>query len=433
MGVVGFVCVVTFKLPRPHGLHGFFRLKSQLIFLARNRDRKAFAMMNTPATENTVKTVLELDLASYSDISRVLEENLDVYAVKAFQDQIQSFVDQGLRQVQLKRDEVVLGTAGDNALLVFDDAMQMHRFAEAMQRAVADHNSQKTVDSAKRCFRMGAATGPVLLLQEERRIVGTTVARAVRLEAAARHGQILVDNATYDLLSSDVKSLYGEEEEVKGKREEKFSARRCTFVPEERNEKGRPRSPRRLASTGVWITVACVCFVTVIGLTAATLGPLLFPEKEKQSAAAQSDTKKPQTDPNKERASIEKVNAEPNLNKEKGFTPPPKQTPQAVEGLQVLVTASKDEIGNLVVKTLVPQSLGASNVQVASNGKEVIVTLTIRANDQINGARVQMAISTQGLEKVSITKGFGSEEVPVDSILLTQAKTKVESVLKLKK
>jgi hypothetical protein len=25
VGVVGFVCVVTLRLPRPHGLHGFFR------------------------------------------------------------------------------------------------------------------------------------------------------------------------------------------------------------------------------------------------------------------------------------------------------------------------------------------------------------------------------------------------------------------------
>src|SRR5262249_30062771 len=25
VGIVGFVCMVTFRLPRPHGLHGFFR------------------------------------------------------------------------------------------------------------------------------------------------------------------------------------------------------------------------------------------------------------------------------------------------------------------------------------------------------------------------------------------------------------------------
>jgi hypothetical protein len=124
--------------------------------------------------------MLELDLASYSDISRVLEENLNSTRLRP--SKTKSFVDRGLEQVGLKRDDVVLGTAGDNALLVFDDPTVMHRFAEAMQQAIAAHNRERAVDSAKRCFRMGAATGQVLLLQAERRIVGTTVARAVRLE-----------------------------------------------------------------------------------------------------------------------------------------------------------------------------------------------------------------------------------------------------------
>jgi len=34
-----------------------------------------------------MRTVLELDLAAYADVARVLEENLDVWAVKAFEDQ----------------------------------------------------------------------------------------------------------------------------------------------------------------------------------------------------------------------------------------------------------------------------------------------------------------------------------------------------------
>jgi class 3 adenylate cyclase len=197
--------------------------------------------MEAPASENSTKTVLELDLASYSDISRFLEENLDVYAVKHFQDQIQSFVDCGLEQVGRKREEVVLGTAGDNALLVFEDAAVMHRFAEAMQRAVASHNREKTVDFAKRCFRMGAATGPVLLLQAERRIVGTTVARAVRLEAAAKIGQLLVDVATYDRV------------------------RRCTFVPAPPPAQ-LPLGPKvlRWAATVAFMLLLCGTVATVV-------------------------------------------------------------------------------------------------------------------------------------------------------------------------
>ncbi len=183
----------------------------------------------TNAAHSETKTVLELDLASYSDIARVLEENLDVHAVKAFEDQVQSFVDYGLNEVKLKRDDVVLGTAGDNAILIFDQAATMHCFAKAVHQAVVRHNADKTIDSAKRWFRMGAATGTVLVLQSERRIVGATVARAVRLEAAAQHGQLLVDVATYNVLPDDLKPAYGEEEGVSGKRDERFIARRCTF------------------------------------------------------------------------------------------------------------------------------------------------------------------------------------------------------------
>jgi hypothetical protein len=43
--------------------------------------------------QQLMKTVLELDLAAYADVARVLEENLDVWAVKAVGDQSQSFVD----------------------------------------------------------------------------------------------------------------------------------------------------------------------------------------------------------------------------------------------------------------------------------------------------------------------------------------------------
>src|SRR5689334_17590782 len=84
--------------------------------------------------------------------------------------------------------DVVLGTSGDNAVLILDDANTMHRFAEAVRQATVIHNRSKTVDLAKRWFRMGAATGIVEVDTSKRRIVGITTARAVRLEAAAEKG-----------------------------------------------------------------------------------------------------------------------------------------------------------------------------------------------------------------------------------------------------
>ncbi len=185
-------------------------------------------MIESPS-QNT-KTVLELDLAAYSDIASALEEHLDVQAVKTFQDQIQSFVDVGLAELGLRRDQLVFATAGDNALLIFDDPAVMHRFAKIVQEATVKHNHKKSVESAKRWFRMGAATGAVLVITEERRIVGTTVARAVRLEAAAEKGELIVDTETYEALPDDLKQAYGPEEIVAGKRAERFTVRRCSMV-----------------------------------------------------------------------------------------------------------------------------------------------------------------------------------------------------------
>lgn len=38
--------------------------------------------------QTSIKTVLEIDLYSYNDIATFIEENLDVAAVKTFEDQI---------------------------------------------------------------------------------------------------------------------------------------------------------------------------------------------------------------------------------------------------------------------------------------------------------------------------------------------------------
>lgn len=182
-------------------------------------------------TQQLTRTVLELDLASYTDVARVLEENLDVWAVKVFEDQIQSFVDRGLEAVSLQRSDVVFGTAGDNAVLIFARPELMHEFARTVHKMTVTHNQSKTVDAAKRWFRMGAATGTVLILGSKRRIVGSTLARAVRLEAAAAKGELIVDLETYNGLPENLKKCYSMEDLVKGKRDETFRVRRCMMIP----------------------------------------------------------------------------------------------------------------------------------------------------------------------------------------------------------
>jgi class 3 adenylate cyclase len=177
-----------------------------------------------------IRTVLELDLASYTDIAVALEEALDVHAVRRFEDQIQAFVDDGLKAVGLERAQVVLGTAGDNAILVFESAELMHKFAATVQHACRDYNAGKTTQLARRWFRMGAATGMIEIDSESRRIIGSTIARAVRLEAAAETGSMLIDPATYESLPKSLRHSYGWVQTVKGKRGERYKAYSVRFI-----------------------------------------------------------------------------------------------------------------------------------------------------------------------------------------------------------
>jgi len=190
--------------------------------------------MATNKVKTFNKTVLELDLAGYSDIARRLEENLSAEVVMRFNDQIQEFVDVGLAAVALSRSKTVMATTGDGAILLFDNARDAHCFAQALHQAAPKYNAVKTVPSAKRWFRIGAATGEIAIKSDSKRqeMAGIAIANAVRLESKAGIGEILIDLATYNRLPEDLQHAYGNEEEVPGKRNEKFQARRCAMTPE---------------------------------------------------------------------------------------------------------------------------------------------------------------------------------------------------------
>jgi hypothetical protein len=89
------------------------------------------------------------------------------------------------------------------------------------------------VPSGKRWFRIGIATGE---LDERprpgggREVAGTVIANTVRLEAAARPGQIVADRATFQSLPANLRKLYGPEERVRGKGSEEFAAHRSTVL-----------------------------------------------------------------------------------------------------------------------------------------------------------------------------------------------------------
>lgn len=177
-----------------------------------------------------VKTVLEVDLVSYGEIAHALEEHLDAHAVKALELQIQSFIDRALAEAGLLRTEVVSATAGDSAILVFDTPSEMHRFAESLSGLATAHNKGKSTPSAERWFRMGASTGELSIAASPCDAVGMARTRAVRLEAAAEPGSLLIDVATFETLPSALRGRYGPEIIVAGKRGERYQARSCRLV-----------------------------------------------------------------------------------------------------------------------------------------------------------------------------------------------------------
>ena len=152
------------------------------------------------------RTIVELDLVGYSQVARQLQEHLDSAAVRRLNRQVQEFVDRGLDRVRLKRKDVVVNTAGDNAVRLLADAELAHHFAVAVHRATEAHNATRTLPSAHRWFRIGIATGKVS--KRHGRAAGLPFIDAVRLETLGDGGHVLIDDTTYRALPDDLRSLY---------------------------------------------------------------------------------------------------------------------------------------------------------------------------------------------------------------------------------
>jgi tetratricopeptide (TPR) repeat protein/class 3 adenylate cyclase len=184
--------------------------------------------------ETLRRTVAVVDMVGYSSIARILEENISAVSVSDLNKQIQTFMMRSLAQLPDPKGYSVFATTGDGIIVLFERADDAHRFAYQVHLLAREHNERRTESTAQRWFRVGIATGelspnPDPTLGAE--YAGTTIANAVRLESAARAGEIVADAASFAGLSDKLKSLYGKDETVKGKREERFLVRRCVATP----------------------------------------------------------------------------------------------------------------------------------------------------------------------------------------------------------
>lgn len=172
------------------------------------------------------RTIVIIDLVGYSSIAELLEQSSDVDAVAKLNQQIQDFVDTGLIAARVTREQAVIKTTGDGAILALPDAEIAHRFSATVHEATRTHNGARSIALAKRLFRIGIATGEIAEATPygSRDIAGTTISRAARLEPKAQPGGVLIDTDTYATLPPDLKTLYRGPQTIAGKRDETFDA-----------------------------------------------------------------------------------------------------------------------------------------------------------------------------------------------------------------
>jgi class 3 adenylate cyclase len=177
------------------------------------------------------RTVVNVDLVGYSTILRGLEQSLGQKAAMQLNDQIQGFILQALNRTGLDA-ESILALTGDGAIIGFLRTVDAQNFIRHLHAACKHHNVERSEVSAKRAFRAGAATGDIAFARGRNRslkVAGDAIVRSVRLQAACKPGECLVDEQTLKSLPRSGRSQYSDAFEVPGKRDELFVAHRRIF------------------------------------------------------------------------------------------------------------------------------------------------------------------------------------------------------------
>ncbi len=212
------------------------------------------------------RTVAVVDMVGYSTIARLLEENISVNSVTELNQQIQTFITRSLDHLPRDQTFFIVSRTGDGIIILFNQAEDAHHFAQHVHLFAREHNHLRSEATAQRWFRIGIATGDVSETASSdlpSEYAGTAIANAVRLECSARPGEIVIDAPSFALLSPESKLLYPLEETIRGKRNERFRARRLRVVTRPKPAVPHPSLSRRTflraglaivgaASLGVW-------------------------------------------------------------------------------------------------------------------------------------------------------------------------------------
>jgi class 3 adenylate cyclase len=211
------------------------------------------------------KVVVVIDLSRYSDVCKELEQQLDVTAVGALNDQIKALIGLALATASIKPGSPPYKGTGDGAIIALDTPAEASLFAEKLHKAAEERNLGRDVPLAQRHFRVGIWRGKLLLRPEPHGkgypttfdFAGTAISNAVRLEGACTTGEVLIGSDVWADLPADDRKWYGAEELVEGKRAERFRAHRRRVVapapwdaaPTAPSGAGKPAAPATSASS----------------------------------------------------------------------------------------------------------------------------------------------------------------------------------------
>ncbi len=230
--------------------------------------------LDAPTGNMVRRTVAVVDMIGYSTIAKLLEENISAQSVADLNHQIQLFMASSLAAIPDPSSYSVVAKTGDGIIVLFHHADDAHHFGCRVHLAARQHNDLRSERTAERWFRIGIATGNVHSTDAATapsEYAGVTIANAVRLESAAQAGEIVIDRQSFEALAAGSKAAYTAETLVRGKRTERFPARRYCVTPHPDNT---PIFRHRLITRRVLLGAAA----TLVGAAAfTTINPAFRP------------------------------------------------------------------------------------------------------------------------------------------------------------
>jgi serine/threonine-protein kinase len=233
-------------------------------------------------------------MVGYSSIAKLLEENINAASVAKLNQQIHTFIADSLEQIPGTETYRLIAKTGDGAIVLFQHAEDAHRFGFQVHLSAREHTGRRSESTAERWFRVGIATGEVNVTSAPNlpcEYAGIAIANAVRLEASAKAGEIVVDANTFAKLSTATQALYGSEEVARGKRDERFRARRCCVTKATQPSTVTLRLQRRpskltVGVLGLVIPLFCLLLIPAVG---DRVRGMLFSSREKHIAVLPLD------------------------------------------------------------------------------------------------------------------------------------------------